>query len=433
MKQGKQDEGLGESAGSLPNKKEKREKEYWKKYKPWKEVTAEQWNSGDWQYHNLIMTVEKLGEIIPLSPEEVEAGKATKDDYKFSTTPYYASLIDPNNPECPIRLQTIPNLKEMGRAAADMRDPLGEDENSPVPGLVHRYPDRVLWLITTSCAMYCRFCTRRRIVLEKGHRTERELEMTMDYLRAHTEIRDVIISGGDSLFLGDKYLEGCLQRLRQIPSIEIIRVASRIPVVCPMRITDELATMLRKYAPIFMMTHFNHPYEITEEAKKACAILVDHGIPIFNQTVLLRKINSDPIILRNLFQELLKNRVKPYYLYQCDLSEGIEHFRTPVQKGIEIIESLRGHTSGLAVPEFVIDAPGGGGKVPVMPQYLISESDKRVVVRNYRGFLSVYTQPEVTDCDCSTADEIRKKYPRLEIEGPEGLLQGKAVGIEPRK
>jgi lysine 2,3-aminomutase len=408
------------------------ENEYWKKFKPWREVTAEQWHDWNWQYHNLLMTVEKLAEVIPLTPEEIDAGRATAGEYKFSTTPYYATLIDSDNPECPIRLQTIPNRKEMILGEADMRDPLAEDSNTPVPGLVHRYPDRVLWLITTSCAMYCRFCTRRRIVLAKGHRTERELDMTMEYLKVHPEVRDVIISGGDSLFVGDKYLEGCLQRLRQIATIEIIRVASRIPVVCPMRITEGLATMLRKYAPVFMMTHFNHPYELTDEAKKACATLVDHGIPIFNQTVLLRKINSDPMILRSLFHELLKNRVKPYYLYQCDLSEGIEHFRTPVQKGIEVIESLRGHTSGLAVPEFVIDAPGGGGKVPVMPQYLISESDTRVVVRNYRGFLSSYTQPGERDCTCSTSDEIRKRYAGLESEGPERLLQGKAVGIEPK-
>ncbi len=407
-------------------------KQYWKKIGPWKDVTARQWYDWQWQYHNLIMDVEKLAEVIPLSAEELEAGRATKAAYKFSTTPYYASLIDPDNPECPIRLQTVPDLREIGRAAADMRDPLAEDENSPVPGLVHRYPDRVLWLITMSCAMYCRFCTRRRIVLAKGHRTERELDLTIDYLKAHPEVRDVIISGGDALFVGDKYLEGCLERLRKIPTIEIIRVASRIPVVCPMRITKDLVRMLRRYAPLYMMTHFNHPFEVTDDAKRACALLVDHGIPIFNQAVLLRRINSDPVILKCLFHELLKNRVKPYYLYQCDLSEGIEHFRTPVAKGIEIIEALRGHTSGLAVPEFVIDAPGGGGKVPVMPQYLISESDKRVVVRNYRGFLSVYTQPEETDCYCSTAEAIRKRYPG-ELEGPQGLLQGKAIGIEPKK
>ncbi len=406
---------------------------YWKKFKPWKDVTPEQWYDWNWQYHHILHTVDELAEIIPLSAEERKAGQATKAEYKFATTPYYATLIDPKNPECPIRLQTVPDFREMDRAVADMRDPLGEDENSPVPGLVHRYPDRVLFLITTSCAMYCRFCTRRRIVLAKDHRTEREVDHVMEYLRKHPEVRDVIISGGDSLFIGDKFLETCLQKLRAIPSIEIIRIASRIPVVCPMRITDELVKMLRKYAPLFMMTHYNHPYEVTEEAKKACATLVDHGIPIFNQTVLLRRINSDPIILRSLFHELLKNRVKPYYLYQCDLSEGIEHFRTPVQKGIEIIESLRGHTSGLAVPEFVIDAPGGGGKVPIMPQYLISESDKRVVVRNYRGFMSVYAQPDETDCRCSTAEDIRKKYPHLKIEGPENLLQGNALGLGPVK
>ncbi len=407
-------------------------KQPWKKFEVWKDVSAAEWNDWQWQYHHIIRTVDELAQILPLSDEEKAAGKATQAEYKFSTTPYYASLIDPKNSECPIRLQTIPDMHEMGRAAADLRDPLSEDAHSPVPGLVHRYPDRVLWLITTSCAMYCRFCTRRRIVLQKGHRTERELDLTMDYLRMHPEVRDVVISGGDALFVGDKYLEGCLARLREIPSIEIIRVASRIPVVCPMRITKELAKMFRKYAPVYFMTHFNHPYEITPEAKKACATLVDRGIPVLNQTVLLRKINSDPLILRSLFHELLKNRVKPYYLYQCDLSEGIEHFRTPVQKGIEIIESLRGHTSGLAVPEFVIDAPGGGGKVPVMPQYLISESDKKVVVRNYRGFLSVYTQPEETDCECSTTEDIRKKYPHLEPEGPQGLMENRVAGHLPK-
>ena len=408
-----------------------REGEYWRRYSLWKDVSAKEWNDWNWQYHHLVMTVEDLAKLIPLSAEELKAGEATKQEYKFATTPYYATLIDPNNPECPVRLQTVPDLKEIARSSVDLRDPLAEDEHMVVPGLVHRYPDRVLWLITTSCAMYCRFCTRRRIVLAKGHRTERELAMTMEYLRAHPEVRDVIISGGDALFVGDKYLETCLKGLREIPHIEIIRIASRNIVVCPMRVTEELCTMIRKYAPVYMMTHFNHPYEITDEAKKACAMLADHGIPIMNQSVLLRRINSDPVILKALFHELLKNRVKPYYLYQCDLSEGIEHFRTPVQKGIEIIESLRGHTSGLAVPEFVIDAPGGGGKVPLMPQYMISESDKKVVLRNYRGFISVYGQPDETDCTCSTSAEIAKRYSLIHPEGPDQLMHGDAVGIEP--
>ncbi len=412
-------------------KSQVQEKEYWRRYPLWKDIGAGQWNDWNWQYHNLVMTVEDLAKVIPLTAEELAAGEATKKEYKFATTPYYATLIDPENRECPIRLQTVPDFREMERSSMDLRDPLAEDEHMVVPGLVHRYPDRVLWLITTSCAMYCRFCTRRRIVLAKGHRTERELAMTLDYLRSHSEVRDVIISGGDALFVGDKYLETCLKGLREIPHIEIIRIASRNLVVCPMRVTEKLAVMIRQYAPVYMMTHFNHPYELTDEAKKACALLVDHGIPIMNQTVLLRRVNSDPVILKALFHELLKIRVKPYYLYQCDLSEGIEHFRTPVQKGIEIIESLRGHTSGLAVPEFVIDAPGGGGKVPLMPQYMISESDKKVVVRNYRGFLSVYTQPEETDCRCSTAPEIARRYSHILPEGPEKLMHTQAVGIEP--
>ena len=408
------------------------EKEYWKKYPLWREVPADQWFDWQWQYRHIVSTIEDLLKVLPMTPAEIEGIKGTMTDYKFASTPYYLTLIDPKNPECPIRLQTIPDFREMSRASMDLEDPLGEDANMPVPGLVHRYPDRVLFLVTTSCAMYCRFCTRRRIVLNKEHRTERELQMVFDYLRAHSEVRDIIISGGDALFIGDKFLETCLAGFRAIPSIEIIRIASRVPVVCPMRIDEPLVTMIRKYAPVYLMTHFNHPYELTDEAKKACAMFVDHGIPMMNQTVLLRKINSDPVILRVLFHELLKNRVKPYYLYQCDLSEGIEHFRTPVQKGIEIIESLRGHTSGLAVPEFVIDAPGGGGKVPVMPQYLISESDTKVGVRNYRGFMSVYTQPTETDCRCSTAQEISERHPAPKPEGPDMLMHGQVVGIQPR-
>ncbi len=406
---------------------------YWQRYPLWRDVPPEQWYDWHWQYRHIVSTMEDLVQVLPMTPEAIEGAKSTMSDYKFASTPYYLTLIDAKNPECPIRLQTIPDFKEVSRAAMDMEDPLGEDSHMPVPGLVHRYPDRVLFLVTTSCAMYCRFCTRRRIVLNKEHRTERELENVFNYLREHKEVRDIIISGGDALFIGDKFLETCLEGFRSIPHIEIIRIATRIPIVCPMRVDEKLVTMLRKYAPLYLMTHFNHPYELTDEAKKACAMFVDHGIPMMNQTVLLRKVNSDPVILRALFHELLKNRVKPYYLYQCDLSEGIEHFRTPVQKGIEIIESLRGHTSGLAVPEFVIDAPGGGGKVPVMPQYLISESDKKVVVRNYRGFISVYEQPRETDCECSTTEEINKLYPAPPSEGPDLLMHSKRVGIEPSK
>ena len=300
-------------------------------------------------------------------------------------------------------------LEEAAGPGIDLRDPLSEDRDMPSPGLVHRYPDRVLFLITEICTVYCRFCTRRRVILEKESHIERQIDTNIDYIRKHPEIHDIIISGGDALVVGESLLERVLKGLRAIPHVYVIRIGSRIPPVCPMRITESLVAMLKKYQPVYFMTHFNHPFEITIDAKKACALLVDNGIPVLNQTVLLRKINSCPFIMRQLCYDLIRMRVKPYYLYQCDLSEGISHFRTPVSKGIEIMESLRGHISGLAIPTYVIDAPGGGGKVPVGPDYLISQGDHKVIVRNYAGKLSVYTEPQETDCACSTTEEMKSK------------------------
>lgn len=382
---------------------------YFQKFKPWKNVTREQWDDYKWQMKNTITNGDMLAEIIPVSDKEKLRINSTLDKYKFALTPYWASLIDPTNPECPFKLQAVPTPDELKVNVGEFEDPLAEDVDSPVPGLTHRYPDRVLVLVTTICSLYCRFCTRRRVILDKeGHLERGQVERILGYIASHPEIRDVILSGGDAVVTGS-ILETWLKGLRKIPHVEIIRIASKIPCVMPMRITDELTTMIRQYAPVYFMTHFNHPYEITPEAKRACDRLVDNGIPIMNQAVLLRKINSDVLIMKRLMQELLKIRVKPYYIYQCDLSEGISHFRTPVQKGIEIIEALRGHTSGLAVPEFVIDVPGGGGKVPVMPSYLISQSDKKVILRNYEGLIASYPQPEQTNCDCSTANEVSKE------------------------
>lgn len=381
---------------------------YFRQFKIWEKVTREQWDDYKWQMKNTISTGDMLAELMPIGDAERQRINSTLDKYKFAVTPYWASLMDAKNPECPFKLQAVPTPDELKLNPGEFADPLAEDVDSPVPGLTHRYPDRVLVLITTICSLYCRFCTRRRVILDKeGHLERGQVERILGYIASHPEIRDVILSGGDAVVTGT-ILETWLKGLRKIPHVEIIRIASKIPCVMPMRITDELATMIRKYAPVYFMTHFNHPYEITPEAKRACDRLVDSGIPIMNQAVLLRKINSDVLIMKRLMQELLKIRVKPYYIYQCDLSEGISHFRTPVQKGIEIIEALRGHTSGLAVPEFVIDVPGGGGKVPVMPSYLISQSDKKVILRNYEGLIASYPQPEEMNCDCSTAAEVSK-------------------------
>lgn len=381
---------------------------YFQKFTPWKDVTREQWMDYKWQMKNTISTGASLQKIIPISDEERDRIDSTLSKYKFALTPYWASLIDETNPECPFLLQAVPTPSELDVSQEDYEDPLGEDVDSPVPGLTHRYPDRVLILVTTICSLYCRFCTRRRIILDKeGHLERGQMERILEYIGQHPEIRDVILSGGDAVVTGS-ILENWLKGLRAIPHVEIIRIASKVPCVMPMRITDELVSMIKKYQPVFFMTHFNHPFEMTPESEEACARLVDNGIPVMNQAVLLRKINSDPVIMKKLMQDLLRNRVKPYYIYQCDLSEGLSHFRTPLGKGIEIIEYLRGHTSGLAVPEFVVDMPGGGGKVPVMPNYLISHSHNKSILRNYEGLIGSYPEPKENDCHCSTSAMVAK-------------------------
>ena len=393
-------------------------------------VTDEQWNDWNWQVKNRIETLEDLKKYVSLTPEEEEGVKKTLQTLRMAITPYYISLIDPNNPDCPVRKQAVPTGKETYQSPADLLDPLHEDEDSPVPGLTHRYPDRVLLLITDMCSMYCRHCTRRRFAGQKdGESAIDRIDRAIDYIARTPQVRDVLLSGGDSLMVSDERLEYIISKLRQIPHVEIVRLGSRTPVVCPQRITDDLVNMLKKYHPVWLNTHFNHPQEVTKEAAEACAKLANAGIPLGNQTVLLRGVNDCVNTMKKLMHELVKMRVRPYYIYQCDLSMGIEHFRTPVSKGIEIIEGLRGHTSGYAVPTFVVDAPGGGGKTPVMPQYVISQAPGKVVLRNFEGVITTYTEPTdyKNECNC----EYCKANQSKSIEGVSSLLEGRGMAIEP--
>lgn len=327
--------------------------------------------------------------------------------------PYYLSLI--RYPGDPIWLQCVPNEKELNDYDAP-EDPLGEDQMSPVPNITHRYPDRVLFLTTSQCGMYCRFCTRKRKVGNFSKISMRELESAFQYIEEHKEIRDVIMSGGDPLMLTDAMLEKILKRLRSIPHVEIIRIGTRMPVVLPHRITPKLVRMLKKYHPIYVNTHFNHPWEITPESKRACELLADAGIPIGNQTVLMRGVNDNPEVIKELFRKLLLIRVRPYYLYQADLTKGANHFRTPVKVGLEIMDKLRGHISGLAVPYYVIDAPGGGGKIPLLPQYVLYQDDEKLVLRNYKYETFVYpdVKPEEYRKGIAPKSNIYESSPKIE-------------------
>ena len=392
-------------------------------------VTDEQWNDWKWQVKNRIETYEQLSKYFTFKPEEAEGIKKALAKFRMAITPYYLSLIDPNDPYDPIRRQAIPAGEECNIAPADLNDPLHEDEDSPAPGLTHRYPDRVLFLITDMCSMYCRHCTRRRFAGQKDDESPSErIEKCLAYIEKTPQVRDVLLSGGDCLMVSDQKLEYIIGRLRKIPHVEIVRLGSRTPVVCPQRITPELCEMLKKYHPIWLNTHFNHPNEFTPEAEAALAKLANAGIPLGNQTVLLRGVNDCVHVMKKLMHELVRNRVRPYYIYQCDLSMGLEHFRTPVSKGIEIIENLRGHTSGYAVPTFVVDAPGGGGKTPVMPQYVISQSPDKVILRNFEGVITTYTEPREyhEECHCEACEAKRRVD-----EGVASLLETDRMALEP--
>ena len=398
----------------------------------YKDVPSEDWNDWRWQMRNDIRDVETLSKVVTLTDKERDEVEKVLKVFRMAITPYYASLIDQGNPVCPVRLQAVPRLPETFEDASDQDDPLHEDIDSPVPGLTHRYPDRALLLVTNLCSMNCRHCTRRRLVgFEDGHMPDADIDKAIAYIRDTPEIRDVIISGGDPLVLSDERLESIISRIRDIPHVEIIRLGTRTPVVMPMRITDGLVAMLKKYHPIYVNTHFNHPKEITAEAKEACRKLADAGIALGNQSVLLRDVNDCPMLMKKLVQKLLTIRVKPYYIYQCDLSRGIGHFRTTVSKGIEIIESLRGHTSGLAVPTFVVDAPGGGGKIPVMPSYLITSNENRVILRNYEGVITTYDEPHFYEENCGQC-RLCLDEPTLKAScGVARLLEGEETVIEP--
>ncbi len=367
---------------------------------PWQRwgCSEDEWRDWHWQVRNRIQSVEALDRIIALTDQEKRDIGDVLEVFRMGITPYYASLMDPADPGCPIRMQAVPTIAETMTGIADMQDPLDEVADSPVPGLTHRYPDRVLFLITDQCSMYCRHCTRRRFAGQNDAGLAWEhIERGLEYIRKTPAVRDVLLSGGDALLMADHRLEEIIKRLREIPHVDVIRLGTRTPVVMPQRITDDLVNMLKKYHPIWLNTHFNHPKEITPDSIDACLKLVDGGIPVGNQTVLLRGVNDNPQIMQQLVLDLVRIRVRPYYIYQCDLSMGIEHFRTKVSKGLEIMEALRGHISGYAVPMYVVDVPGGGGKTPVMPQYLISMSPTKVVLRNYEGVIATYAEPQYID------------------------------------
>ena len=358
-------------------------------------ATPIDWEDWRWQLRNRIKKKELLSRMMKLTPAEEAGIDGAGTKLTMSIPPYFASLIDPDNPKCPIRLQSVPLEQELVTSPEEMTDPCGEDKNSPVHGLVHRYPDRVLFLVNEMCAMYCRYCTRSRMVGD-GNRTlsRSTYEAAFEYLRAHKEIRDVLISGGDPLTLADNMLEYIIRSVKSIPHIEFVRIGTRIPVTLPQRVTPELVKMFKKYSPLWMSIHFNHALEITPRVQHACNLIADSGIPMGSQTVLLKGVNDDPAVMKKLVHELLKIRVRPYYIYQCDPIIGSKHFRTPVSVGIDIMEHLRGHTTGYAVPTYVIDAPGGGGKIPIGPTYLVSSKNGKHTIRNYAGEQYVYYDPE---------------------------------------
>lgn len=367
---------------------------------PWEGISKEDWQDWRWQLRNRVTNLEELQNRISLHPDEISGIKVSRGKFAISITPYWISLMDKEDPRCPIRRQVVPYINEAGTTKDEFIDPCGEEKDSPVPGLVHRYPDRVLLIITDKCASYCRFCTRKRIVTESEDIViERRLEQAVKYIKKNKEIRDVLVSGGDPLILTDSKLDYILSSLREIPQVEILRIGTRIPITLPQRITDGLLNIFSKYHPLWISLHINHPDELTAEVREVCNKLADKGIPLGSQSVLLRGINDSPEVMKRLIQQLMMVRVRPYYLYQCDPVIGTEHFRTTISRGIEIIRNLRGFTTGYAVPTYVIDAPGGGGKVPISPEYIVkyerasAGKQGKIVLRNYKGKVFEYIEP----------------------------------------
>ncbi len=363
----------------------------------WAHVPDAEWQDWRWQMKQRITTAAQLERRLPnLTPAERAGAEQANHKLALGITPYFFNLIQPAVAQCPIRQQVVPQLAEMATADWELSDPCGEEAHAPVPGLVHRYPDRVLFLVTDRCASYCRYCTRSRLVSNaSGYDFHPEYDRQIAYIAAHPEVRDVLLSGGDPLLLSDEKLENLLSRLRAIPHVEFLRIGTRIPIFLPQRITPELCAMLQQFHPLFMSIHANHPRELTTEVRTALGRLADAGIPLGNQSVLLKHVNDDPVTMRALVQKLLMCRVKPYYLYQCDLIAGSAHLRASVRQGLAIMRQLRGHTTGYAVPQYVIDAPGGGGKIPVNPETVLSHNADRVVLRNYEG--RVFEYPEVAE------------------------------------
>lgn len=377
----------------VPVRLSKRSQDY-QQISLYKDVNPLDWEDWHWQLKHRICNKEELAQVIKLSPEEEAGLKKANGRLSLAITPYWATLMDPEDASCPLRRQAVPVASEFVVGPHEMIDPCAEDRDSPAAHLVHRYPDRVLLLATEHCALYCRHCTRRRLV---GNHQDTDsaptrFDAAVEYIKSNKKIRDVLISGGDPFILEDDELESLVQKIRSISHVEFLRIGTRIPVSLPQRISEKLVNMLKKYAPIWISIHFNHPKEITKRCKIACDILSDAGMPLGSQSVLLKGINDRPYIMKRLTHELLKIRVRPYYIYQCDPVRGTQHFRTPVSVGINIMEKLRGHTSGYAVPTYVIDGPGGGGKIPIGPNYILSQAKGKYVLRNYKGKIYTYLE-----------------------------------------
>lgn len=385
------------------------------------EATDAQWNDWRWQFRNRITTVDELVKLVPKLAPQAEMQREILRDFRMGIPPYYMALIDPDDLEDPILKHAVPLTGEYAFRDVGEEDPLGEEQYSPVPGITHRYPDRVLMVISNSCAVYCRYCTRKRIMYEDAV-PDVEIDRMVDYIARTPAVRDVVVSGGDPLTYGTKKLESILAKLRAVPHLEIIRIGTRVPVSLPQRVDDELVEMLQKYHPLWVNVHFNHPRELTPEAAAACDKLSRAGIPLNNQSVLLKGINDDVQVMRKLVTGLMKMRVRPYYLYQCDPVRGAEHFRTPIAKGLEIIEGLRGHVSGLAIPTYVIDGPGGGGKIPVQPQYLLhyDASRKKALLRNFQHRVFEYSEPDAAQ---PHSGELRPARPSQAVANANGAGQ----------
>jgi lysine 2,3-aminomutase len=369
----------------------------------WQAASDADWNNWQWQLKHRITTLAQLTRLMPtLTPEEYAGTQLANHKLALAITPYFFNLIDPADENCPIRRQVIPRIEESETAPWEMTDPCGEDSHSPVPGLVHRYPDRVLFLVTDRCASYCRYCTRSRLVSNaSGYDFHPDFARQLDYIRRTPTVRDVLLSGGDPLLFSDDKLEHLLRELRAIRHVEFVRLGTRIPIFLPQRITPELCAMLKRHHPLFMSIHCNHPRELTVEVRAALERLADAGVPLGNQSVLLRHVNDDVTVMRGLLQKLLLCRVRPYYLYQCDLISGSAHLRTSVRQGLKIMDALRGHTTGYAVPTYVIDAPGGGGKIPLLPDAVLGRDGDDLLLRNFEGGVFRYPDPPVPEADAT--------------------------------